>query len=295
MSEPLPIRSAATVVLLQDGANGPETFLVRRHGQSGFMAGATVFPGGKLDDADDLAQTRGLTPQQCAQRLQLTDPQLAWRIHVAAVRELHEEAHVLLARDAAGRMADARDVDAIDAKLHGAREGHQLPAAKWHEVVQSAGLSLALDCLTPFAHWLTPRAEPRRFDTWFFAALQPHGQAAALDPHEASDAYWRTPQEALAEHDADGAILLPPPTLHTMLRMAALGPDAASVIAGLARDGVGPCIEPHFELATAQGPAMLLPEDVDHPEHEAWLAQTGVTARRSRFLLRDGRFKFVEA
>ena len=55
-----PIRTAATVVLLRDTASGPETFLVRRHGQSGFMAGATVFPGGKLDDADAPAQTGGL-------------------------------------------------------------------------------------------------------------------------------------------------------------------------------------------------------------------------------------------
>jgi 8-oxo-dGTP pyrophosphatase MutT (NUDIX family) len=293
MSQSPPIRSAATVVLLQDGVNGPETFLVRRHGQSGFMAGATVFPGGKLDDADVAAQTQGLTPQQCADRLGLADPELAWRIHVAAVRELHEEAHVLLARDAQGHLASGDLVAAIDAELAPVREGHQLPAAKWHELVQKAGLTLALDVLLPFAHWLTPRAEPRRFDTWFFAALQPAGQTAALDPHEASDAFWRTAQQALTEHDAGGAILLPPPTLHTLLRMAALGPGAQDVMAGLAEDGVGPCIEPHFDVASADGPAIILPEDVDHPEHAAWLAVTGQARPRSRFLLTDGRFSFV--
>ena len=288
-----PVRSAATVVLLRDGVAAPETFLVRRHGQSGFMAGATVFPGGKLDDADVAAQTQGLTPEQCAERLGLADPQQAWRIHVAAVRELHEEAHVLLARDAQGRLATGEVVAAVEAELHDARDGHQLPANKWHEAVQKAGLTLALDVLTPFAHWLTPRAEPRRFDTWFFAAMQPQGQAAALDLHEASDAFWRTAQQALSEHDAGGAILLPPPTLHTLLRMATLGPDAQGVIAGLAQDGVGPCIEPHFDVASVDGPAIILPEDVGHPEHAAWLALTGQGRPRSRFLLTDGRFSFV--
>ena len=295
MSAPLPIRSAATVVLLRDAPTGPETFLVRRHGQSGFMAGATVFPGGKLDDADVAARTAGLTPEQCAERLAVVDSAHAWRIHVAAVRELHEEAHVLLARDAQGRVVDAAVVAAIDAVLQGARQGHQLPAHKWHEAVQDVGLTLALDLLVPFAHWLTPRAEPRRFDTWFFAALQPEGQDAALDPHESSDAFWRTAQAALLEHDAGGAILLPPPTLHTLLRMAELGRAAVGVIAALAQDGVGPCVEPHFAMATADGPAIILPEDVGHPEHAAWLAQTGQAVAQSRFLLREGRFSFIRS
>lgn len=295
VSQPLPIRSAATVVLLRDAPEGPETFLVRRHGQSGFMAGATVFPGGKLDDADVAARTDGLSVEACAQRLGMTDGRQAWLIHVAAVRELHEEAHVLLARDAQGRVVDASDVAGIDAKLQGARQGHQLPAEKWHQAVQDAGLTLALELLVPFAHWLTPRAEPRRFDTWFFAAMQPEGQAAALDPHESSDAFWRTAQEALAEHDAGGAILLPPPTLHTMLRMAELGQAAAAVIAGLGQGGVGPCIEPHFEMVTAEGPAIILPEDVGHPEHATWFARTGRAAPRSRFVLQDGRFSLTRA
>lgn len=288
-----PIRSAATVVLLRDTESGPETFLVRRHGQSGFMAGASVFPGGKLDDADHLAQTQGRTSQQCAEVLGLADPELAWRIHVAAIRELHEEAHVLLARDAAGRLVDGAVVAQIDAALADAHEGHQLPAGKWHEALGAADLFLALDLLVPFAHWLTPRAEPRRFDTWFFAAVQPSGQQAALDPHESSDAFWRTPFDALREHDGGGAILLPPPTLHTVLRMAEIGQNAETVIAGLAAAGVGPCVEPHFDPATAEGPAIILPEDAGHPEHAAWRAATGLVAKQSRFLLRDGRFSLV--
>lgn len=287
-----PIRAAATVVLLRDTPAGPQTFLVRRHGQSGFMAGATVFPGGKLDAADSLARTAGLSPAECAARLNLTDPDLAWRIHVAAIRELHEEAHVLLARTADGKLADGQTVALLDAELVNARQGHQLPADLWHQAAEKLQLTLALDLLSPFAHWLTPRAEPRRFDTWFFAAQQPDGQEAQLDLHEASDAFWRTPAEALLEHDTGGAILLPPPTLHTMLRMATLRTDALTLARELARTGVGACVEPHFAMETPEGPAILLPEDPEHPEHALWESSPEIVTK-SRFLLKDGRFGLV--
>ena len=289
------VRLAATVVLLRDGAQGVETFLMRRHGQSGFMAGATVFPGGKLDDADAVARTSGLTPEGCAERLEVSDAAMAWRVHVAAIRELHEEAHVLLARDAAGRGVDAATVAALEARLAGARQGHHLPAQLWHAAVAELGLTLALDALSPFANWLTPRAEPRRFDTWFFVAEQPAGQVAQLDLHEASDAFWLTPQAALTDHDAVSAILLPPPTLHTLLRMAALPQTAADIVRGLTAAGIGACVEPHFAVATAEGPAILLPEDPEHPEHASWRQSGGSVALRSRFLLTDGRFAFVRA
>lgn len=285
-----PIRSAATVVLLRDGPAGVETFLVRRHGQSGFMAGASVFPGGKVDPEDAQGIAAGLSRLACAGRLEMTDPDRAWAIHVAAIRELHEEAHVLLARRADGTLATAADVAALDAALEGARVGHSLPASAWHAAAQALGLTLALDLLHPFAHWLTPRAEPRRFDTWFFAALLPPDQEAQLDLHEASDAFWRTPGQALAEHAEGGAILLPPPTFHTMDRLASLATPAATVVVLLASGGVGPCVEPHFVVDTPGGPAIILPEDPDHPDYATWPTKR---AGNSRFLLVDGRFAWV--
>ena len=288
-----PIRRAATVVLLRDTPAGAvETFLVRRHGQSGFMAGASVFPGGKVDPEDTRGVAAGLTPEACAARLDVGDPSAAWAIHVAAIRELHEEAHILLARRGDGTVATAADVAALDAALVGARSGHSLPSSAWHAAVHALDLTLALDLLHPFAHWLTPRAEPRRFDTWFFAAVQPSDQHAQLDLHEASDAFWRTPADARAEHASGGAILLPPPTFHTAHTLAALAPGAtaAQVVAELARPGVGPCVEPHFAMETPEGPAIILPEDVGHPDHSTW---QGARADVSRFLLIDGRFSWV--
>ena len=76
-------RLAATVILVRDGAQGPEAFLMRRSMQSSFMPGAYVFPGGKVDPTDALLVPDAKSPA----------------FLVAAVREVFEEAGVLLALD----------------------------------------------------------------------------------------------------------------------------------------------------------------------------------------------------
>jgi 8-oxo-dGTP pyrophosphatase MutT (NUDIX family) len=48
----VPIRRAATVVLVRDGAQGIEALLLRRHSDLAFHGGAWVFPGGRIDDED---------------------------------------------------------------------------------------------------------------------------------------------------------------------------------------------------------------------------------------------------
>lgn len=285
------IRPASTVVLLRDGAAGPEVFLMRRHGASGFMAGATVFPGGKLDTDDRMAPASGRDGAACAHALDLADPELARAFFVAAIRELHEESHVLLACDAALDLPDARRVAAIDAEQDGLRMGHRLACRDWHDTVRAAGLQPALDRLQPFAHWLTPSAEPRRFDTYFFAAVCPPHQVAALDRHESTHAFWMTPAHALAQHESGGELLLPPPTLHTIGRLAAMpAATAAAWVARLAQEGVGPCIEPWFQADSPEGPAIVMPEDPLHPDGAAWRAEHRVPARIHRFVLLNGRF-----
>src|SRR6478672_243579 len=106
-------RPAATVVVLRDSSAGPEVFMVRRHEGTAFMGGAHVFPGGRVDAADGdadagwcdgidhaIGQLRGMPPAE------------ALAYHVAAARELFEEAGVLLARHPGGdfvSLADAAD------------------------------------------------------------------------------------------------------------------------------------------------------------------------------------------
>lgn len=198
-----------------------------------------------------------------------------------------------MARDAEGDLATAAQIAAIDAQLDGLRSGHRLSSLDYYRVLREAGLTLALELLEPFAHWLTPAAEPRRFDTIFFVAALPSGQAASLDPHEATAADWFTPVQALAAHDISGEISLPPPTWHTLDRLREAltrnGPlQPASLQQYLALGGLGPPIQPHFLADPPQGPAIVLPEDPLHPEHEQWINQHG-PARKYRFLLVNGR------
>ena len=90
---------ASTVVLLRPGYPF-EVFLVRRSDSIAFMGGAHVFPGGRVDAADyiDHLETTidGMTA--AAARMPDVPPEAAVAHHVAALRELFEEAGVLLAR-----------------------------------------------------------------------------------------------------------------------------------------------------------------------------------------------------
>jgi 8-oxo-dGTP pyrophosphatase MutT (NUDIX family) len=72
---PTPPRQAATVILLRGGTDALEVLLVRRTPEAKFMGGVWVFPGGAVD-ADD------------------GDGDEA--VRAAAIRELHEEAGIVL-------------------------------------------------------------------------------------------------------------------------------------------------------------------------------------------------------
>lgn len=290
------ILAAATVVLLRDGDAGLEALLVRRHHKSGFMPGATVFPGGKIDREDQDATALGRLPS-----LPGLSREQARAVLVAAVRELHEEAHVLLAVDARGEGVALADVRAFSQELDAKRQGHRLAAADWHAALRARSWRIDLRGLAVFAHWLTPEVEPRRFDTWFVAAALPAGQAPALDPHETTDLQWFSPAEALARHRAGGEVLLPPPTWHTLQRLQRWR-RADEACAALGEQGPGPLIMPRFVAEGPDAPANLLPWDPLDPEHPAWLAehaaalavQRGVAPAQlpcvDRFLLRGGRF-----
>lgn len=298
-----PVLPAATVVVLRDSAQGAEALLVQRHGQSPFMPGATVFPGGKIDADDSAAETASQ-----AAELPGFEAATAVAARVAAIRELHEEAHVLLARDAEGRVPHADRVATLDSTIEGLRQGRRLRSADWHKALRALGLRADPAAVVAFAHWLTPAAEPRRFDTVFFAAQLPPHQRASLDRHETTALRWMAPATALAAHASGGDVLLPPPTLHTLQRLAALAQrhgDAAGIVDALAREGMGPRIQPHFTLEAGGGPTIVLPWDPLHPERETFcrlhgqtLAQmTAVTpsgdTARDRFVLHSGRFDRV--
>lgn len=201
---PVPLRPAATVVVLRPAVGAPfEVLLVRRNDHVAFMAGAYVFPGGRLDDTDlpepagacDGLDTLGRCPD-------LTPAEEA-RYRVAAIRELLEEAGLLLARDATGAVVDGTTAASVRAAVP--------PESSLVQHLAGQGLRVALDAVMPFAHWVTPEIEIRRFDTRFLLAHVPAGQDASHDAGETTALEWLTPHDALARCER-GEIMLPPPT-----------------------------------------------------------------------------------
>jgi 8-oxo-dGTP pyrophosphatase MutT (NUDIX family) len=202
-----PLIPAATILLVRD-APTLEVLMVQRHHQIDFVPGALVFPGGKTARED-------------------SDP--AWADHcdgheadeahtpfrICAVREAFEESGVLLARPVTARgagkpLATAAHTESID----GLREAIDKGTVSFLRTIADAGLVLALDALTPFAHWITPRMMPKRFDTWFYIAATPAEQLAACDGREAVDACWITPAAALADNDAQRRKIIFPTRLN---------------------------------------------------------------------------------
>jgi len=258
---PPPALPAATVVVARVvadlGQGGFEVYLVKRHGKSGFMADAHVFPGGRVDD-DDAAFGVDVD-----------------RFAVAAIRETWEECGVLLARPESGLPLSTRaPLDAVAARsAAGEPFGHALRAA---------GLVPDVEALVPIAWWITPDVEPKRFDTRFFFAVVPPLQRhdAGVDGHEVTEGAWFTPRGALDAYAA-GTIRLAPPTLVTLEELAA----HASI------DAVRAARWPHVAIRPVVGDedgrlVLALPGD---PRHEV---DAPVWAHRTRVVVDDqGRFR----
>ncbi|MEQ9502495.1 MAG: hypothetical protein RIT81_36830 [Deltaproteobacteria bacterium] len=212
------IRDAATIVLLKRFDDGLRTLLLRRHRASGFMAGAFVFPGGKLDDDDLAPVTRARAPRVEAIEImkptpgRALDDAHAHGLFVAACRETFEEAGALFARRR-GEGALVRLDD--DARWSDWRKKLTNREAVFSEMLEAEDLELDLTHIHYFDHWVTPSAEPRRFDTRFFVAEVPAGQTPELDRHELVEERWLSPADALSAHYA-GELFLPPPTQRTL-------------------------------------------------------------------------------
>lgn len=184
-------RPASTVVILRDGGRGIEAFMVVRHHAIDFASGALVFPGGKVDAQDADASWGELAPGTAAGVRPLV---------VAAARETFEEAGLVLAR----RRDTLSMVEAEDA--HRLVERYRAPLLKgettFHQLLQGEELTLATELMVPFAHWITPEGQPKRFDTHFFLVAAPLAQLGAHDGSESVEGLWIRPQQALDEADA---------------------------------------------------------------------------------------------
>src|SRR4029077_9107853 len=133
------------------------------------------------------------------------EPRLALAHHVAALREVFEEAGVLLAHDRSARPGGV--ASAARAQGAGNRQRVLADAGSFRGIVEGAGLRLALDSLVACAHWVKPARLSRRFETLFFAARMPAGQAASHDDGETVEGLWVAPRSA-----SEKELLLPLPT-----------------------------------------------------------------------------------
>ncbi|MET9029597.1 NUDIX hydrolase [Nocardia sp. NPDC004168] len=201
-------------MLVRDGADGPEIFLQRRVGAMAFAAGMTVFPGGGVDPSDGTADIAWAGPEPAWWAEQFaTSETRAKALVCAAVRETFEECGVLLA----GPTADSVVSDTTD--YHEARARLERRELSLASFLAEEKLVLRADLLRPWANWITPVIEPRRYDTRFFVAVLPQGQLADGATSEAAEVQWRTPAEALARWRSGADVLLPP----TWSQLIALG------------------------------------------------------------------------
>jgi 8-oxo-dGTP pyrophosphatase MutT (NUDIX family) len=278
-------RPASTVVLVRRDGDGLEVFLVRRHDNIAFMGGAHVFPGGRVDAADNVAD-----PQACCDgvaeavaRMRGRSAGEAIAFHVAAVRELFEEAGVLLARDSQGVMVSIEA--AMEAQFMAYRRELAHGRLTLRALVERERLRIALDALALFAHWVTPEVETRRFDTHFFLAVAPDLQQAAHDDHETTEGSWIRPGEAI-DRCLRGDIALPPPTWTTLRALSRVSTVAEAWTWAQAEPV--PRVQPCFTERADGTRVVMLPGDPGCPAVE------GFDAEEKRFLLENGRWKPIE-
>jgi len=205
--EPSTPIQAATIIIGRDIDNSFEMFMVVRHHQIDFAAGALVFPGGKVDVQDNLSEIR----DYCDGAEGLDDNDLS--LHVAAIRETYEESGILLARSKDEKTLISK---AKLAELSQYQDDLNQKKTTVLEFVKAENLRLSLGHITRFAHWITPEIMPKRFDTHFFLATAPTDQVAEHDGSESVDSTWITPQTALDDCEACRRMIVFPTKLNIM-------------------------------------------------------------------------------
>ncbi len=279
---------ASTLVVARDHARGGiEVFFVQRQ-RVGFLGGAIVFPGGKVDTGDldaawaeranrprasSFGRRAGSTPALSPFESFARDESELRGLAVAACREALEEAAIL---PVVGAVPHA---ELLEWRARMARGDTTLAA-----LLDARAARLDLGALHPFARWITPTAESRRFDTRFFLFPARASLTGAHDDRETTASFWATPAEVLRRFDA-GELQLAPPTHRTLEVFAAAADsrDAVRIAGASCVEAICPRLVRHRD-ARGETTALVLPGDPEHEVRE--LRSPG----KSRYVLRDGRF-----
>jgi 8-oxo-dGTP pyrophosphatase MutT (NUDIX family) len=185
---------AATLIVVRDRPGGqPDLLMVERAGGMAFAAGAWVFPGGRIDEADRrLGEVAGIEPAA-----------------VAAIRETLEETAVPIGLAPTPNPTKARRLqDALVAD------------EEFADLLAKHGVELDPGALTPFARWVPKFHAVRRFDTLFYVACCPDGDwEPRVIEGECAAAEWMSGAELL-ERDQRGEARLIFPTRRNLERLA---------------------------------------------------------------------------
>lgn len=255
---------SSTVLMVRDGASGLEVFMVKRHHAIDFASGAMVFPGGKLSegDSDPLLQGRHARPGSFA-------PPLT-PFAFGAIREAFEESGLLLARTKGdGQLISAERAEALAPWRDPLNRGDKT----LRDMAETENLDYALDTLVPFAHWITPEAMPKRFDTWFFVAKAPEGQIGLHDGSESVESEWIGAQQALDEWEAKRRVIV----FATRMQLVKLA-RAGTVAAALANAAKEPIVDvmPVLDKAAPGEPHLRIPAEAGYGVTEVLLSRVGM-------------------
>ncbi len=255
---PVQPRDASTVVLLRDGDGQPgglQVYLLHRHVDMAFAAGMWVFPGGGVDPRDVDAEVGwdGPSPAQWAERLG-TDEARARALVCAAVRETFEESGVLLA----GPTSTSLVADTTGADWEADRRALEAHEIAFTELLSRRGLRLRTDLLRLWGAWVTPVVEPRRFDTRFFVAAMPAGQATREVSRESDSVLWLPLRDAIGRVDGQEMQMLPP-TFWTCLELYDFAHPADVLVTALEREPTR--VQPEVRVG-ADGAYLVLPDQL---------------------------------
>lgn len=258
---PVPLRDAATILIVRDGDDGLEVFMLRRNLRSDFVGGAYVFPGGAVDPPDralDLARwCRGRSDEEASTRLGVHAGGLGF--WVAAIRESFEECGVLLAYGADGELVRLDD-PVVAERFVAHRRGVDSGERSLQSVCEDEDLALAVDTMWYFGHWITPEGAPRRYDTRFFLAAAPPAQTALHDDRETIANLWIRPADALARHRAGDLAMLPPTV--ASLRALETSTTADDALAAAAELVDVPTVQPRV-IMDEGGVRIVMPGDAE--------------------------------
>jgi len=243
-------RDASSLLLLRDNPHSGklEVLMVKRSSRSAFAGGMHVFPGGELEDGDCDPGWRRLCHEPSPDDLRRlcedgTPPARARGLMVAGVRELFEEAGILLAtRNPEETFFDPGKEDTLFREYRAKLRGGKLD---FQDLVRDLGLRLALDRLVFFAHWITPEISPIRYDTRFFLAPAPAGQEPDHDRAETTSCLWVRPGEVL-QLCAEGKFPLLPPTMANLHALSEFRDVREALV--ISRESEVPTILPRFDI-----------------------------------------------